>query len=243
MTFSQPLTAGETILQDVHSEGFESGVTGWEIQRDGDAEFNDADIRGTLDVVGSDPDARIRLIVNGGTPVMQITDSAGNIYEFKASTTASMSIRPTTAPNSGLHFVRGEGIVLRSDATGAPSVLFDDDDGFLKRGSFSPWTEETWVNVTVNSGSASVGNEPQVKLLPDGTCVMRGLITGHSTVANALIATLPAGYRPARVGRWVGATESTADNNHVSIGTNGEIRIQKAAANNTWFNNVLLSTI
>lgn len=240
MTFSEPIVAGETILQDLQSEGFSSGVSGWRIERDGNVEFNDADIRGTLDVVGSDPDARIRVIVNGGTPVLQITDSAGNIYEFKASTTASMSIRPTTAGNSGLHFVRGEGIALRADATGAPSVLFDDDDGFLKRGSFSPWAETGWQTATLMSGTGTV----QYKLLPDGNVMMRGSQAPAANVAGTDLLTLPVGYRPALVCRFEMSTGDTSAGGRVQINTAGLVEIARAAGiASYWYDGILFSTI
>jgi hypothetical protein len=52
MAFSDPIVgANDTLIRNaIQSEGFQTGVSGWRIERDGDAEFNDVDVRGTVDV-------------------------------------------------------------------------------------------------------------------------------------------------------------------------------------------------
>ncbi|MFE9102951.1 hypothetical protein [Actinomadura geliboluensis] len=52
MSFGNPIIGGNGTLvrQAMQSEGFQSGVTGWRVTREGDAEFNDVVVRGDLDV-------------------------------------------------------------------------------------------------------------------------------------------------------------------------------------------------
>lgn len=60
MAFSNPIIAGDTLIREaIQSENFVAGVSGWRIQRDGTAEFNDITARGdisasSLRVVGPD---------------------------------------------------------------------------------------------------------------------------------------------------------------------------------------------
>jgi hypothetical protein len=55
MGFRDSIVAGITLIRRaIQSEGFVSGSTGWMVERDGDAEFNDVIIRGELQA-GDDP--------------------------------------------------------------------------------------------------------------------------------------------------------------------------------------------
>lgn len=49
MPFADPLVAATTLVRDaIRSEGYVAGSSGWIIERDGDAEFNDVTVRGTI---------------------------------------------------------------------------------------------------------------------------------------------------------------------------------------------------
>jgi hypothetical protein len=49
MTFGSPVVGGTTLIRAaIHSPDFVAGVSGWTINRDGSAEFNDVVIRGTV---------------------------------------------------------------------------------------------------------------------------------------------------------------------------------------------------
>ncbi|WP_433478154.1 hypothetical protein ACQPZP_14635 [Spirillospora sp. CA-142024] len=67
MSFQNPIIGGNDTLvrQAMQSEGFQTGVTGWRIERDGDAEFNDVVVRGELDVTGTDG-SYVRAVAQGG---------------------------------------------------------------------------------------------------------------------------------------------------------------------------------
>lgn len=59
MVFKDPILAGNTLVRDaIQSENFEASATGWRIQRDGEAEFSNMNIRGLLSFLtpGGDPE-------------------------------------------------------------------------------------------------------------------------------------------------------------------------------------------
>jgi fibronectin type III domain protein len=110
----------------------------------------------------------------------------------------------------------------------------------------TPGVAETWHNITINSGSPLSGGTPQVKLMPDGTCILRGGVTGHSIAGNTVIATLPTGFRPATAARYSCATEGTGGTvNVVGVATNGQISIiaKTGVQNNSWFDQIKFSII
>lgn len=82
--FVNPLTAGTVLIRsDIRSQNFTTGVSGWRIQANGDAEFNSIVIRGGTVVSG------LALYYNGtpaaGNLILSIaasagTDSFGNAY-------------------------------------------------------------------------------------------------------------------------------------------------------------------
>lgn len=75
MTFSNSILAGTILVREaIQSENFEAGSTGWQITRDGDAEFNDVTARGdiladSLNVVDPDePNNEILIDLLVGVP-------------------------------------------------------------------------------------------------------------------------------------------------------------------------------
>lgn len=56
MLFSNPILggAGALVRQSIHSPDYVAGVSGWTINKDGFAEFNDVTLRGDLHIVGDD---------------------------------------------------------------------------------------------------------------------------------------------------------------------------------------------
>lgn len=54
MPFTNPLVAGNTLIREsIQSPNYVAGVSGWTINKDGSAEFNNVVIRGTVSVTGS----------------------------------------------------------------------------------------------------------------------------------------------------------------------------------------------
>jgi hypothetical protein len=207
MAFSNPIAGGdgELVRDKLRSENYVAGVDGWVIERDGNAEFNAIVVRGDVEItdflrIFGTPPALIEFGVAGGNPHQDMVASNGDIYRFLTSVIGSdshLTMGPLNSPNSVLVFVYGEGIALVSDAVGAPSVLFDDDDGFIKRGSYAPWAESGWINVPAlqNSWVADT-SVPQYRVQPDGTVRFRGWIKNGTTGAVTTLFTMPAGVRP-----------------------------------------------
>lgn len=53
MTFSNPIVGGSTLIRPaIHSPDYVAGSTGWSINKDGTAEFNDVTIRGSVGIGG-----------------------------------------------------------------------------------------------------------------------------------------------------------------------------------------------
>jgi hypothetical protein len=71
--FNNPvLGGGNTLIRtSIHSPDYVAGVSGWTINKDGSAEFNDVDIRGTFTVVGTE-DRYISLDILGGVPIIAL---------------------------------------------------------------------------------------------------------------------------------------------------------------------------
>lgn len=65
MTFNNPIVGGQTLIRDsIHSRNYVMGATGWSINADGSAEFNDVTVRGELNIVGANG-SFIKGFVNG----------------------------------------------------------------------------------------------------------------------------------------------------------------------------------
>lgn len=61
---------GELVIDNIHSRNYVAGVSGWEIDRDGSAEFNDVTVRGEFEITGADG-SFIRGSSAGGTASIQ----------------------------------------------------------------------------------------------------------------------------------------------------------------------------
>lgn len=84
MTFRNPILGGngELIRQNIHSENYVPGVAGWQITRDGDAEFNNVTTRGELYVGDSNQYMRAYVApspING--PALVFNDDAAHVTD------------------------------------------------------------------------------------------------------------------------------------------------------------------
>lgn len=201
MTFQNSILAGTTLVREsISSEGFVSGSTGWSIERDGDAEFNDVAVRGTVSISdsGGTMDLNVDIL---GQPRIEFTTPNGDQYQITADN-VSMDIGALDnfAGDSSIHIVDGEGIVFRSAITGAPSMLFDYDTGYIFHGVYSPWTLNTWTNATLTNSWSTVGVTaffpPSYKKSPDGFVKLRGVAANGTITNGTSVFTLPVGYRP-----------------------------------------------
>jgi len=92
MPFSDPiLGGGGTLIREaIHSPNYVPGVSGWSINKDGTAEFNDAVIRGSLEAG--------EIHIGGFDSTSFHVDSAGNMW----SGAASAATAPLTISNTGV---------------------------------------------------------------------------------------------------------------------------------------------
>jgi len=220
MGFSEPLTAGETILQNVQSEGFQSGVTGWRIERSGNAEFNQVQITGgSLEVNGSDPDAEVRIATISGTPMILITDTNGNVFEIVAPVAGVIRMGwQLSSPQ--LFFNRGGTLELEQGSGDTGFMVIDGE-------SWSVASLQNSWNVT----GVGVFDPPGYRKMPDGTVMLRGVTVAGTKTDGTTIFTLPSGYRPARrkhiavSGDVIGQTPVIQINGISDVGTEGQVKI------------------
>lgn len=89
--FMNPVIAGdgELVVDNIHSRGYIAGVSGWEIGRDGSAEFNNVTVRGNFEINGADG-SQIAGLTSGGIAqiaerpptVAGVTWEPGNFFTF-----------------------------------------------------------------------------------------------------------------------------------------------------------------
>ncbi len=91
MPFKNQIVGGDFLVRNqIESQNFAPGTSGWIIRRDGSAEFNDVVARGSV-VVGPDPGAHI--IIDAATDTILVYDAANQL---------SASISPTNQAIGGV---------------------------------------------------------------------------------------------------------------------------------------------
>jgi len=212
MAFRHDIAGGQgnLIVDSVQSPDFVTGSAGWQIRKDGSAEFNDVVIRGGTVVSG------LSLYYSGtpalGSLILSIaaaggTDPYGNTYLAGITSYALGGLTFTQLNGGTIAFNGGGGIQGFSTGavkigTGATvvtvaaplSLPIAITDPGLPLG-----TAETWHNITLDAGWTSVVT-PQYRLLPDGDVEVRGQIT-HAGVTTAVNINnsnpIPGAYWPA----------------------------------------------
>jgi hypothetical protein len=83
--FTNPLVAGTTLIRTaIHSPNYVQGVSGWTINKDGSAEFNNVTVRGALYVMG-----------NNGSYVNIYTNGTSAVIDMQPPVAAGFSFQPT----------------------------------------------------------------------------------------------------------------------------------------------------
>lgn len=247
MPFSNPILAGEELIRSgIRSENYDPGVEGWRIGADGFAEFLDALIRGSLTVTD----------VNGNT--LKVHEWGGVLqveWEFP-STNKSIIIdaeilgsevrlaletrSPTLTAAQYLIGGANGGIAMRSSATGAPSVWFNNVDGFLYRGVYAgAITVSTWTNVALQNGWTSYVFAPwsqvaQYKLDVNGRVHLRGLIQPGIVASPTTLFNVPAAFRTKAQRRLVAPVFGGAMA-EFNVLTNGDFQVTSWPGGGTGF--------
>jgi hypothetical protein len=130
MSFTQPLDAlGRLVREFLESEGFVSGVEGWRISRDGNAEFNDVTLRGTW--LLSAPDGSV---IRGQNGKITLTSATGDVFTIapydplvpanKTPTiTATLASQPGDTAKLYAYDVGDGGVSWRLDASDHVSAI------------------------------------------------------------------------------------------------------------------------
>lgn len=107
----------------IQSPNFVTGVSGWSINIDGSAEFNNGTVRGTL-VVGTSGHQQVIITVNGLTGEIQIYDASGNLVgRWNGS---NLQISPNINDTNSLLVLIGPsnaGLVLRPGGNGLGQIF------------------------------------------------------------------------------------------------------------------------
>lgn len=135
---------GNLVIDSFQSPGFEAGVQGWQVTKDGDAEFNNADIRGVVTATEFDATIIVSAGIYAGTYVValdELTDADGNRL-------AVLSWQNETNPGTVPAYVAA----VTSGATGSGS-LANLTSGQADPGDFAA---AVWVlSAEANDGSNS----------------------------------------------------------------------------------------
>ena len=153
MTPGNPLVGG-TILRRpaIQSPNFVAGVSGWTINADGSAEFDNLTIRGTFQ--GTD-----YVINSTGIFLYSPSEAAGNLINSEASTSGTDSF--------GNHFLQGSGSYGAGQATAVVSGVMFFYTGSLAGG----WVQQGSVQAdTVSAGQIDV----QGAFLVSGNLIVQG---------------------------------------------------------------------
>ena len=159
--FSNPIASGSggLILPSIHSPGYVHGNTGWSINRDGSAEFNDLDVRGMLTIENADEG----VFVYSGTPALgnliasisstNGTDTYGNKYP-EGIATENHSGFTSRGDNSESNY-----LIMTVPNGNNPIALFNHDntaftDGFIQalQDGTSPYTGKLTLLTTAPTG-------------------------------------------------------------------------------------------
>lgn len=99
MPFSDPIVAGTTLIRRaIQSVDYVAGVSGWIIERNGDAEFNDAVFRGTIEastMISDDPVADERVKITEGEVSLRKKSDDSVIATLRPSDPASTAVLET----------------------------------------------------------------------------------------------------------------------------------------------------
>jgi len=210
VAFNNSILAGTTLVRnEIKSEGFVAGVTGWQISRDGDAEFNNLVSRGEFENIGIAETVTISegaINIRTNDPIDdQRSELQSNVLSF-ISPDGNVFGHVGLDGNNGHLVIQGSnGIVFTSDTlpTVDPAVLIH-PAGYIYRGTYEPFVYEDWEvpggGFAFSNSFANLGGvwEPAAyKIFADGMVRMKGAISRAGvTPDNTQYFQLPIKFRP-----------------------------------------------
>lgn len=198
--FQTPETVGGTVLiiERIESQNYVAGVSGWTIEADGDAEFNDLTIRGS-GVFGPNPGKHVDINETFPGAIGIFTGEPDEVQPglFGPDTAGPTELRTTMrAPqHSGTSHV-AEIWASTNDADQSQIVLNAEFISALGIISYEGWNNiplaGSWVDFA--------GARANYFMDPTGRVQLRGQVASGAAV---LIGTLPVGRRPTQSMEWV----------------------------------------
>lgn len=229
-----PETVGGTVLiiERIESQNYVTGVSGWAIKADGNAEFNNLIARGEV-IVGPNPGQHIRLGLDGiGRPVVEFStggalESDPGFIRTTPPSLANESALELSSPlnaNAPVGSIRPE-IDLTSWAGSASLINFFAD---LILTNTPILLEQTWTNL-VFSGTWTDVAGARAGFFKDasGRVQLRGQVVGGGA---AQIGVLGIGYRPTQTMEWIMRGQGGVIMCAVSVSTAGLITVTANAA-------------
>lgn len=164
-------TQGNIIIPGIHSDNYVPGVSGWTINQDGTAEFNDVTIRGT--VVASVFETRAsgqRITINeGNNNSMWVYDSTGNSVLLSIGDVAGV-LTSFDRPDGLSMDIATAGLVFNSVHGG--SILTP--DMFINE---TPDSSRIIFNTILNGGLGLSITQPQWSVLTPGSTAYEAAVT------------------------------------------------------------------
>lgn len=187
MPFSNPIigSGNQLIRQEITSENYVAGVSGWRIARDGDAEFNDLTARGS-GVFGPNPGRHVE-INTSPNHLGEIALFSGNGAEINPTVIGAINNVPGTLEVSSDSLIQFTTPIVYFGIS--PSRLATDGSTIYREG-------ESWVGFTfANAWNDFAGARAQYFKDATGRVQLRGQVANGVAVG---ITTLPVGYRPSQ---------------------------------------------
>lgn len=188
MGFRNAVVGGINLVRAaIQSPNFVTGTTGWRISRDGSAEFNNATVRGTLEVGGSTPNPRIVILavpnipaelqtyyVNAVQAAILFYTNDADTYHYYAILIGSAGVRRGDVLNG----------VVREIELNVPGVAFQYDiDVRFTQNLFSDSYIENTLGI-FSTNDIGIGSSLSFQSLP------RGIIAYKSSTANGTASSL-----------------------------------------------------
>lgn len=233
MSFSNPILAGEELIRNaIRSENFVTGVSGWRIARNGDAEFNDIIARGKVVSVGSlytvtIDNGEISINLNSNP----VTGVNINPSQFQFSDSSSSTVQ-------FLDYYADKGIGFRD--SGSNGVSYNQVVDSWVRNTDVFGNREVWTAIPGNNG---YGGGSYYKL-PDGNVILDGGVAGGVAASPIQIGTMPVGYRPRAYTEFMVARGGAFGTNKVTIDAAGVItQWSPDATYNSYLSGIVFSTL
>lgn len=182
MAFNNSILSGTTLVRTaMKSEGYAAGSAGWQIERDGSAEFNDLIVRGTFE--SSDPNSDAKIV---------ITESSVEYYDNNGNFVAETEYVNGAGVAYNVVGVGGYVVVEGGLSKTTPGYMYHiNDDG-------TSLTVSTHRLLSLQNGWVHRSGflQPHAKLTPDGTVMFSGTVDSGTNSDGTVMGTVPPGLEP-----------------------------------------------